>query len=75
VLIENEKDLERKRLIKQKEREEDERLFKLQIEMADHQENMRALREQERQDRLKKAERAAGELGNRSFSSTLNPKP
>jgi len=66
VLVENEKDLERKRMMKEREREEDARLFRLQIEMAEKQERMRAEREAERQARLKQAERMAGDLGNRA---------
>jgi hypothetical protein len=101
MLKENAKELERKKAIKDVERQENQRLFELQIEMAEKQvgwrvggrafgccplryfgrtfdtlwadmkrtigqERMRAQREEERQMRLKKAERMAGEMGSKA---------
>jgi len=59
VLLENAKDLDRKRMIKEKEKEEDARLFQVQLEMAEKQEKQRAAREEARQGRLKAAEKMA----------------
>jgi len=66
MLIENSKVLERKRLAKEQEREENLRLFQLQIEMADKQDRIRAEREAERQRKLKSAEQMAGDLNDRA---------
>ena len=62
----NAKELERKKAIKDAERAENQRLFELQIAMAEKQERLRMQAEEERQLRLKKAERMAGELGSRA---------
>mmetsp|Transcript_31867 Transcript_31867/g.76057 ORF Transcript_31867/g.76057 Transcript_31867/m.76057 type:complete len:549 (-) Transcript_31867:62-1708(-) len=66
MLVENAKVLERKRLAKEAEREENIRLFQLQVEMAEKQDRLRAEREAERQSKLKSAERMAGELNDRA---------
>ena len=58
--------LERKKQLQDAEKAENDRLFRLQMEMADKEERRRAHEEQMRQDRLKKAERMAGELGSRA---------
>ena len=62
----NAKELERKKAMKDAERAENQRLFELQIAMAEKQERYRQQIEEERQQRLKKAERMAGELGSRA---------
>jgi len=66
MLKDNAKELDRKKAIKEAERQENQRLFEMQIEMAEKQERLREQREEERQTRLKKAERMAGELGSRA---------
>ena len=62
----NAKELERKKALKEAERADNQRLFELQIAMAEKQERYRQQLEGERQMRLKKAERMAGELGSRA---------
>jgi hypothetical protein len=66
MLADNDKELERKRQIKEAERAENQRLFEMQIARAEAEDRRRQLEEAKRQERLKKAERMAGDLNNRA---------
>lgn len=65
VLKENNKALERKRLVKEQEAKEQERLFKIQNDMYDKQEALRLAAEEARLERLRKGERQGKELADK----------
>jgi hypothetical protein len=75
VLRDNEKNLERRRLAKQKIKEEDERLFQVQLAMAAKQEAMRAAAEAERLRKSQISERLGGEQNNRAAQMEAPPPP
>ena len=66
TLVENQNVLRMKQQRLEQERQEDARLFQLQLEMAEKQERFRAEQEQQRLAKLKAAERVAGVLGDRA---------
>jgi hypothetical protein len=66
TLVDNQRVLEMKQERTKHERQEDSRLFQLQLEMAEKQERHRFEQEQQRLAKLKAAERVAGFMGNRA---------
>jgi hypothetical protein len=66
TLVDNQNVLRMKQQRIEQEREEDARLFQLQVEMAEKQERWRAEQEQQRLAKLKAAERVASVMGDRA---------
>ncbi len=66
TLVDNQRVLQMKQERSEQERQDDARLFQLQLEMAEKQERHRMDQEQQRLAKLKAAERVAGYMGNRA---------